>query len=53
MKQPNDDNVKMLERLGSIPHGSRVLQVGTAFAWLIYIEFSNRHCYYIVVDKRE
>ncbi len=52
MRQPNGDSIKMLERLGNIPQGSRVLQVGTPLAWLIYVEFSPVHCYYIVVDKK-
>ena len=48
----NDKNRKILQGLMNIPSGSRILQVSTPVAWLIYVEYSPVHCYYIAVDKR-
>lgn len=48
----DDKKIAILKGLKNIPPGSRMLQVSTPVAWLIYIELSPVHCYYIAVDKK-
>ncbi|UCH12494.1 MAG: hypothetical protein JSW18_00670 [Candidatus Omnitrophota bacterium] len=47
-----DKNSKILNGLQNIPPGSRIMQISTPVAWLIYVELSPAHCYYITVDKK-
>ncbi|MFH0733020.1 MAG: hypothetical protein V2A72_08945 [Candidatus Omnitrophota bacterium] len=46
------DKHSILKGLQHIPPGSRILQVNTPAARLIYVEVSPVHCYYITVDKK-
>jgi len=46
-------NTAILKELQDIPRGSRILQISTPVAWLIYVELSPVHCYYITVDKKQ
>ncbi len=48
----NNKNTAILKDLQDIPSGSRILQISTPVAWLIYVETSPVHCYYITVDKK-
>ncbi len=49
----NNKNTVILKGLQSIPPGTRILQISTPVAWLIYVETSPVHCYYITVDKKD
>lgn len=42
----------ILEGLAKIPQGTRILHLSTPNAWLIYIEISPSHCYYIAVERK-
>ncbi len=48
----NNENSKILKGLQNIPPGARILKVSTPVAWLIYVEISPAHCYYVTVDKK-
>ena len=45
-------NIKILQGLKNIPPGARILKVSTPVAWLVYVEMTPAHCYYITVDKK-
>ena len=47
------DKGHILKGVNNIPPGARMLQISTPIAWLIYVEISPAHCYYITVDKKD
>lgn len=47
----NNKNIMMLKELNGILSSSRMLCVDTPLKYLVYVEASGAHSYYIVVDK--